>query len=82
MMTDPMKSSSSITVVKPPSAAPENFCTSAMMPNTTAQTRVTAPRIVTMWSGAEDYDEMLVRAYSLSDFVDHLLSPAVRSRTQ
>ena len=69
-------------MVKPPRATPEIFCTRAMIPSTTDTASITMPSTVTMCSGAEEKEVMLVRAYFTRDLVDHLLSPAVRSCTQ
>ena len=74
-------SSSSITVVKPPSACPVSFCTREIMLNTIATISIVSPSTVTMCSGADENEPMFVMAYLMSDFVDHLLSPSVRSRT-
>ena len=68
--------------MKPPRATPEIFCTRAMIPSTTDTASITKPSTVTMCSGAEEKEVMLVRAYFTRDLVDHLLSPAVRSCTQ
>ena len=78
----PIRSSSKITVVKPGWAMPMIFCTREITPNTTATMSVTTPITVTMCSGTEEKEVMLVMAYLISDLVDHLLSPSVRSCTR
>lgn len=40
------------------------------------------PSTVTICSGAEEKELIFVSAYLMSDFVDHLLTPSVRSCTQ
>ena len=71
-----------ITVVKPPRATPESFCTREITPSTRETASITKPSTVTMCRGAEEKEAILVRAYFTRDLVDHLLSPAVRSCTQ
>ena len=78
----PVKSSSKITVVKPPMAVPANFCTSATTPKTREVMSISTPRTVMMCSGAEEKEPMLLMAYLMRERVDHLLSPAVRWRTR
>ena len=76
-----MNSSRMITVVNPPSATPVSFCTSAVMEKTIEMISVMIPSTVTRCSGKEENEPMLVIAYLMSDFVDHLLTPSVRSCT-
>ena len=78
----PMMSSSKITVVKPGWAVPMIFCTREMTPNTTATMSVRTPITVTICSGAEEKEAILVMAYLMRDLVDHLLTPSVRSCTR
>ena len=62
MMRLPVKSSSRITVVKPPRATPASFCARATTPKTTAVTSMRMPRAVTICSGAEEKEPMLLMA--------------------
>ena len=71
-----------MTVVNPPRATPDIFCTSAIMPSTNATASMMKPSTVTICSGAEEKELIFVSAYLMSDFVDHLLTPSVRSCTQ
>ena len=70
-----------MTVVKPPRAVPAIFCTRAMTPSTTEVSRVITPKTVTRCSGMAVKAVILETAYFIRDQVDHLDSPAVRSRT-
>ena len=71
-----------MTVVKPGWAVPAIFCTSEITPKTTATISVTTPRTVTRCSGADEKEAIFVIAYLISERVDHLLSPTVRSCTR
>ena len=67
-----------IMVVKPPSARPENFCTSAIVPSTSETSSIIPPSTVTSCMGAAENEAILSTAYFASAGVDHLELPPAR----
>ena len=77
----PTNSNNKITVVNPATACPENYILSDCIPSSTANTKNTTPKNVTICIGAALNDVILFTAYRTNDLNDHLDSPASRSCT-